>query len=60
MRADDRARSTQVEVLRGVQLVHVRNTGVAFGALVRRRPAVVILIAVVALGALLVFFVTPR
>jgi signal peptidase II len=47
----------QVKVLPGVKLVHAENTGVAFSALSGGGP-LVILVAVVALGALLVFFFT--
>jgi signal peptidase II len=44
-------------VLPGVQLVHVRNDGVAFGALAGGRTIVVVIVAV-ALLALVVYFVT--
>jgi signal peptidase II len=47
----------QVHVLPGIKLVHTENTGVAFSALSGGGPLVVI-VAVVALGALLVFFFT--
>jgi signal peptidase II len=47
----------QVHVLPGVKLVHSENTGVAFSVLSGGGPLVVI-VAVVALGALLAFFVT--
>jgi signal peptidase II len=47
----------QVKVLPGIKLVHTENTGVAFSALSGGGP-LVILVAVVALGALLVFFFT--
>jgi signal peptidase II len=46
-----------VKVLPGVKLVHTENTGVAFSALSGGGPLVV-LVAVLALGALLVFFFT--
>ena len=47
----------QIKVLPGIKLVHAENTGVAFSALSGGGP-LVILVAVVALGALLAFFVT--
>ncbi len=47
----------RVHVLPGVKLVHTENTGVAFSALSGGGPLVV-LVAVAALGALLVFFFT--
>jgi signal peptidase II len=47
----------QHEVLPGIKLVHTENTGVAFSALSGGGPLVV-LVAVVALAALLVFFFT--
>jgi signal peptidase II len=47
----------QHKVLPGVKLVHTENTGVAFSALSGGGPLVV-LVAVVALGALLIFFFT--
>ena len=47
----------QVKVLPGIKLVHTENTGVAFSALSGGGP-LVILVAVVALGALLIFFFT--
>jgi len=47
----------QIKVLPGIKLVHAENTGVAFSALSGGGP-LVILVAVVALGALLVFFFT--
>jgi signal peptidase II len=47
----------QIKVLPGIKLVHSENTGVAFSALSGGGP-LVILVAVVALGALLVFFFT--
>jgi signal peptidase II len=46
-----------VKVLPGVKLVHTENTGVAFSALSGGGPLVIV-VAVVALGALLVFFFT--
>jgi signal peptidase II len=47
----------QIKVVPGIKLVHTENTGVAFSALSGGGPLVV-LIAVVALGALLIFFFT--
>jgi signal peptidase II len=47
----------RVAVIPGVHLVHARNSGVAFSVLANGGPLVVV-IAVVALGALLAFFLT--
>jgi signal peptidase II len=47
----------QHKVLPGIKLVHTENTGVAFSALSGGGPLVV-LVAVAALGALLIFFFT--
>jgi signal peptidase II len=50
-------RFEQIRVLPGVKLVHTENTGVAFSVLSGGGPLVVI-VAILALGALLVFFLT--
>jgi signal peptidase II len=50
-------RGEQVDVLPGVHLVHVRNTGVAFSVL-SNGGVVPVIIGVVAVGALLWFFFT--
>jgi signal peptidase II len=47
----------QIQVLPGVKLVHTENTGVAFSVLSGGGPLVVI-VALLALAALLAFFVT--
>ena len=53
--------SERIDVLLGIDLIHTRNTGVAFSMLSGGGPLVVI-IAFVARGALIAFFVTniPR
>jgi signal peptidase II len=53
----DIERFDEVELVLGIKLVHTRNTGVAFSLLSGGGPLVVI-VALVALTALLVFFVT--
>jgi signal peptidase II len=47
----------QIEVLPGVKLIHTENTGVAFSVLSGGGPLVVI-VALLALAALLAFFLT--
>jgi signal peptidase II len=47
----------QIKVLPGVKLIHTENTGVAFSVLRGGGPLVVI-VAILALAALLAFFVT--
>ena len=51
-------RGSEDSVLPGVSIVHVRNHGVAFGALSGGRAVVVVAVVAVALVALAVFFVT--
>lgn len=51
------ARTEEIDLVLGVKLIHTRNTGVAFSLLSGGGPLIVIL-AVVALGALLAFFLT--
>jgi signal peptidase II len=47
----------QIKVLPGIKLIHTENTGVAFSVLSGGGPLVVI-VAILALGALLAFFLT--
>jgi signal peptidase II len=51
------SRVEQIELILGIELVHTRNTGVAFSMLSGGGPLVVVL-ALVAVGALLAFFAT--
>jgi signal peptidase II len=51
------SRYEQIRVLPGVKLVHTENTGVAFSVLSGGGPLVVV-VALLALGALLAFFLT--
>ena len=50
-------RFEQVDLILGIKLIHTRNTGVAFSMLSGGGPLVVI-VAVIALSALLIFFFT--
>jgi signal peptidase II len=50
-------RFEEVELLLGIKLIHTRNTGVAFSMFSGGGPIVVI-VAVIALTALLAFFIT--
>jgi signal peptidase II len=52
-------RGEEVELVLGVQLVNVRNRGIAFG-LFAGGGALVVIFAVAALGALLIFFARHR
>jgi signal peptidase II len=54
---DDIGPFEQIRVLPGIKLVHTENTGVAFSVLSGGGPLVVI-VAILALGALLAFFFT--
>jgi signal peptidase II len=47
----------EIKVLPGIKLIHTENTGVAFSVLSGGGPLVVI-VAILALGALLAFFLT--
>ncbi len=51
------SRLEEIDLVLGVKLIHTRNTGVAFSLFSGGGPLIVI-IAVVALGALLAFFLT--
>jgi signal peptidase II len=51
------SRFEEVELLLGIKLIHTRNTGVAFSMFSGGGPIVVI-VAVIALTALLAFFIT--
>ncbi len=51
------SRVEEIDLVLGVKLIHTRNTGVAFSLFSGGGPLIVI-IAIVALGALLAFFLT--
>ena len=51
------SRVEEIDLVLGVKLIHTRNTGVAFSLFSGGGPVIVI-IAIVALGALLAFFFT--
>ena len=51
------SRVEEIDLVLGVKLIHTRNTGVAFSLFSSGGPLIVI-IAIVALGALLAFFLT--
>ena len=51
------SRIEEIDLVLGIKLIHTRNTGVAFSLFSGGGPLIVI-IAIVALGALLAFFLT--
>ncbi len=51
------SRLEEIDLVLGIKLIHTRNTGVAFSLFSGGGPLIVI-IAIVALGALLAFFLT--